>query len=68
MTVEEARAAYKLDHNWIPMELTDGRIIFSFFDVDKVVRPDGTAYMHSWVLTRDSGHQPVKTELTPEAT
>ena len=68
MTVEEARAAYKLDQNWTAMEMVDGRIIFSHYDVDVIVRPDGTAYKSYWCLTLNSGHQPAQTELTPEAT
>lgn len=64
MTVEEARAKYELNDNWIPMEMVDGRIIFSFFDVDVIVRPDGTAYKSFWKLTWDDGYQPYQEEIT----
>jgi hypothetical protein len=66
MTVQEARTKYNLNQNWHATEMPDGRIFFSFYDDDIIVRADGTAYELRWVLTSSYGHDITKTELAPE--
>ena len=65
MTVEEARKKFNIGEAWRELEMPDGRIFFSFYEDDIIVRKDGTAYLSAWGISPTFAPLIVHTEIPP---